>query len=155
VAWANPYECDIESGKYSGDQIPDKTFGQLLERYLKDVSPGRRDSGRRERVMIPRMLNGPAPLVSMKPADLSETDIAHWRDRRLQEVSASSVLREWNTLSCACSIALDEWRWLHHHPMKKVRRPATPRPRTRTSRFITRKILLFQATEVSARFARM
>jgi integrase len=136
-AWAAKTETEIRSGR-RGD-IPDKTFGQLLEKYRDEVSASKKGE-RWERVRIDRMVGGrpkddppvPAdPITGVRLADLSETDFAGWRDRRLREVSAGSVRREWTLLSHACTVAINEWRWLREHPMQKVRRPAPPPSRDR------------------------
>ena len=64
--------------------------------------------------------------VSIDKLILRELDARHvaaWRDRRLTQVSAASVRREWNLLSNACTIAVKEWKWLKENPMREVRRP--------------------------------
>lgn len=75
------------------------------------------------------ILNDPVARVAL--SDLSEKDIAGWRDRRLASVSDASVRREWNILSAACTVAVNEWKWLDAHPMKTVKRPAVSESRDR------------------------
>ncbi len=137
IAWAMQKEADIDSGK-SG-RIPDKTFGDLLERYAEEVSP-RKAGARWERIRIETITRGRAVKESLTPADpiaarklalLDERDFAGWRDRRLRSVSEASVRREWNLLSNACNVAVREWRWLTENPMKRVRRPGNSAPRYR------------------------
>lgn len=136
-AWAAKVETEIRAGK-RGD-IPDKTFGQLLTKYRDEVSATKKGE-RWERVRIDRLVDGrpkddppvPAdPITMVRLADLSETDFAAWRDRRLREVSAGAVRREWTLLSHACTVAINEWKWLKEHPMQKVRRPPPPQARDR------------------------
>jgi integrase len=69
--------------------------------------------------------------VSLRELDASH--VASWRDRRLRQVSAASVLqlREWNLLSHACHVAVKEWLWLKENPFSGVKRPAQPKPRDR------------------------
>lgn len=136
-AWAAAEEAALRSGKTG--RIPDKTFGDLIERYRDEVSIDK--GGKRwERVRIDRLVNGrpddlppvpPDPITLVPLRNLGSDDFAAWRDRRLRSVSAASVRREWTLLSHACTVAQREWKWLDEHPMKGVRRPAPPEARDR------------------------
>jgi integrase len=65
-------------------------------------------------------------------AKLTTSDVALYRDARLQTVSPSSVIRELNTISHAVEIARREWGlWLPRNPVKMVRRPSAPPGRKR------------------------
>ena len=136
-AWAFTVESEIMAGKRG--QIPNKTFGQLLEKYRDEISVGKRGE-RWEHVRIERMVNGrpkdtpsvpPDPICAVGLADLNETHVAAWRDRRLRQVTPASVRREWTLLSHACSVAVKEWKWLNSNPMSDVRRPAPATGRDR------------------------
>lgn len=134
-AWAAVEEAAIRAGKRG--EIPDKTFGDLIRRYMRDVVPGK-DGERAERIRLERFVEGrpkdgtpPDPLAAVPLGELSRTDVAAWRDRRLAAVSAGSVLREWNTLSHACAIAVRDWRWLRDNPFREATRPSEPPARTR------------------------
>lgn len=126
VAWAAKEETEILESM-SGS-IPKKTFGELLDRYADTVSV-KKAGERWERVRINLIKQD--KIANVMLADLNQSDFAAWRDRRLKEVSAASVRREWNLLSNACTIALHEWKWLREHPMKGVAKPAPPPPRDR------------------------
>lgn len=136
-AWAFKIESEIMAGKHG--QIPNKSFGDLLEKYRDDISTGKRGE-RWERVRIERMVSGrpkdkpsvpPDPICAVALADLNETHVAAWRDRRLRQVTPASVRREWTLLSHACSVAVKEWKWLTSNPMSEVRRPAPAAGRDR------------------------
>jgi integrase len=124
--WAADTESLILAGKSKG--IPDITFGALMERYRDEVTTTKRGQ-KWETTRINLLLKD--PLAYIRLPNLDQRNFAEWRDRRLKSVSAASVLREWNILSSACSIAVKEWKWLPAHPMKDVKRPATPRARER------------------------
>lgn len=125
-AWAATLESTILSGKY--DARSTMTFGDLLTEYADKVSPTK--AGEKwERVRIE--LTKRDPIAKVNLSDLDQPDFAAWRDRRLQSVSASSVRREWNLLSNACSKAVNEWKWLTAHPMKGVSKPEAAPPRDR------------------------
>lgn len=110
--------------------IPDKTFGDLLQRYVKEILPTKRGE-RPERLRLMRLIDGRDPLVSIPLDEIGPEHFAGWRDRRLASVSAASVLREWSTLGHACQIAIKEWRWLFVHPMQGVTKPEPHKPRIR------------------------
>jgi len=126
VNWAAKVEADIIAGK--AGKVPDKPFSALLEKYRDEVSVSKRGE-RWERLRLELIMRD--PLASVRLNELSECDIAAWRDRRLKVVSAASVRREWNLLSHACSVAAKEWKWLTSNPMKEVRRPVAPPSRDR------------------------
>lgn len=125
-AWAVKTEAEILAGIRG--EIPDKPFSALLERYRDEISVTKRGE-RWERMRIGLLLRD--ELAKVKLEDLSSTHFANWRDRRLKEVSEASVIREWNLLSHAVSVAVREWRWLPENPFKHVRRPRAPQPRDR------------------------
>lgn len=127
-AWATSIEAEIIAGK-RGD-VPNKTFGQLLEKYRDEVSPTKKGE-RWERLRINLIMRD--EIAKVKLADLRQPDFAAWRDRRLADVSPASVRREWVLLSSACSTALKEWHWLKDHPMKGVKIPQHGKPRDRTA----------------------
>ena len=127
AAWATALEAEINAGA-NGD-VPDKEFSKLLERYRDEVSPNK-DGARWEITRLNRIINTD-PIAKVRLPVLRQPHIAAWRDRRLEEVSVASVLREWNLLSAVCSKAVDEFHWLSQHPMKGVTRPEKPDARDR------------------------
>lgn len=118
IAWAGSTESQIIAGEVS--QLPDKTFGQLLDRYVIEITPSKRGA-RWEAIRIALIKRDRLALVRLRV--LSGVHVAQWRDRRLQSVSGASVRREWNILSHACEIARKEWHWLKGNPFKDARRP--------------------------------
>jgi len=124
--WAASIEQEILSGK-RGD-IPNKTFGELLQRYAEKVSPTKRGA-EWEVHRINAFLRDPIAAVAL--CDLSANHFSDWRDRRLLSVSAGSVLREINILSHAINTAIKDWGWLKINPLSGIRRPPEPLPRGR------------------------
>jgi len=60
------------------------------------------------------------------------TEVAQYRDFRLSNgVSGSSINRELNSLSRLFDIALKEWRWTDHNPVKDITRPKNGKHRER------------------------
>lgn len=126
-AWAAKVEADASAGKIG--RAVDRPFSDLIRRYINDVLPTKRGE-RPERLRLERLMRDDE-LARVKLPELGTEHISAWRDRRLKQVSAASVLREWATMSAACTVAVKEWRWLPFNPFSTVKKPAEPRPRTR------------------------
>jgi integrase len=69
--------------------------------------------------------------ASINIADLQAQDFAHWRDRRLKEVAAGTVIREMNVLSGVLTVARTEWGLIEKNPISDVRKPSKPPARDR------------------------
>lgn len=125
-AWAIAQEAEIRSVRHG--VIPLKTFGDLLDRYEKAVSIDKRGyEWERKRIAV---LKG-YKIASVRLSNLDAPDVAKWRNERLKDVSAASVLRDWTLMSHACSVAIREWKWLRKNPFKEVKRPPGVAPRQR------------------------
>ena len=132
-AWAAQREVEIDGGKIG--RVPDRSFGDLLRRYIEEVTPGH-GSAHWEGVQIRRLLgesktSTPDPLIHVRLPDLAPTNFTAWRDRRLATVKPGTVLRERNLLSAICTTAVKEWRWLRENPLKDAPMPKEPPARTR------------------------
>lgn len=125
-AWAAKTEAGLTAEDLGA--IPDKTFEDLLERYLQEVSPTHKGA-HWEKMRIGLLRRDELAQVPLK--DLDSRAVAGWRDRRLEAVTSGSVRREWNLLASACNIAVREWRWLRSNPFAGVRRPIAPQHRNR------------------------
>lgn len=125
-AWAAQEETKLR--EESAGKVPNRPFRDLLERYSREVS-SKKHGAAREKKMINVILRDPLVEVSLRM--LAPTDIAAWRDRRLQQVSGATVDREMTILSHACSVARREWGWLRVNPVSNVRRPPPTPARTR------------------------
>lgn len=128
-AWATTIEANILAGKHG--TVPDKLFSDLLIRYRDNVSTTKKGE-RWETIRIDKLLRDPIALIGLQYINASH--VADWRDRRLKEVSAASVLREWNLLSHAAAVAVKEWKWLKTNPFAEVKRPEKPEARWRRVR---------------------
>lgn len=123
--WANRTEYELDNREQVTSR---KTVGDLFDRYAKEVSPTRR--GERWEVIRLQKLQR-YPLARVKLGDVTERDIAAFRDFRLTEVSANSVRREMSLISAVFTIARKEWRMIKRSPVSDVSMPPKPRPRTR------------------------
>jgi integrase len=126
-AWAAETENNILSARHNTTH--NKTFGELLMKYRDEVTPTKRGS-RWEEVRINMYLKDPIANINLR--EINSTHFVEWRDRRLQQVSEGSVLREWNIMSNALKRARDEWKWMTDNPIRTVKKPAIPEARDRT-----------------------
>lgn len=126
VAWAGQVEAEIMAGERG--EIPDKTVGDLLERYKVKVSSHKK--GRRwEEIRLTAM--GRDRIASVRLRSLGSHHVSDWQERRLEAVKSASVRRERNLLNNAFEIARKEWKWLRKNPFEGVRRPKDGRARKR------------------------
>lgn len=123
--WAAQVEAEILDGK---TVTADMLFGEVMERYARERSPGKR-GGRWEMIRLEKI--GRDKLARVKLSNLSATDFADWRDRRMREVAQGSVRREMQLLNTVLTVAVKEWRLLPEHPMANVKKPSKPLPRDR------------------------
>lgn len=112
-----------------GDKVAATTpFGDVLDRYAREVSPGKRGH-RWEAIRLEKLRRDP---IAKRPLGaLTATDFADWRDRRLAEVAAPSVRREMTLLAAVLTQARKEWGLLTANPMEGVRKPPNAPPRER------------------------
>lgn len=112
----------------TGGKLPHATLHEAFRRYGREVSPTKGG----ERWELVRLNTFEAdPIASCALSTLAPSDIAAFRDRRLQRVSGASVRREMNLLGSVLEIARKEWGWLRVNPMRDVKRPRSPPSRKR------------------------
>jgi len=127
-AWATAIENDLSAGR--AGVAPNRTFGELLQRYSEEVSPSKR-GGKWEQTRIAMLVREYPAVCDTKLSHFTTETVAAWRDERLKKVSELSVIREWAILQNACSVAMKEWRWLSHNPLLTVKKPSAPAARNR------------------------
>lgn len=124
--WAADKERELLS--LAGGVSITHTVRDMFDRYAREVSPGKR--GRRWELVRLDFL-GRDQLADLKLSEVGPHHIAQWRDRRLKDVSGSTVNRDLNLISHCFAIARDEWRWIKESPTTGVRRPKESPPRDR------------------------
>lgn len=119
--WALETEAKAKRDKTTGAH----TFGDAVEKYKEDVST-KKDGERWERMRLEGFLAffGDVPL-----SEIEAPQIAGWRDARLKQVSASTVVREANLLRNLFNLAKKEWHWCQHYPFDGVKMPQENAPR--------------------------
>ena len=122
-AWAAEHEAKIERRQIlpTGKRAE---FREVLQRTLEEVSLSRTDELR-----VKALLSD--PLADVMLPDLGPQHFAEYRDRRLKQVSPATVIREFRTIGSVCTRAVEEWKWLHVHPVRGVKLPPEPERRKR------------------------
>jgi hypothetical protein len=131
-----------ENGDAPTDQV--YTLKDVLEKYQKEITPTKRGA-RWEAIRINAFVNHPKgyALPLNKKINLVTTqDIAKFRDFRLGEVSAGSVLRELGILSAVFERARKEWHLMTANPIADLTKPAAPKHRERLIRYSEIKNML-------------
>ena len=128
--WMYGVEHELEtSGFIDRREAEENTLAQILGRYKKEVTPGKK-SAEIEAVKIDVILKD-AAFASLKMTAISSGAVAAWRDRRLKTVSGATVNRELDVLSTALNHARREWGVHVENPVPWVKRPAKARARER------------------------
>lgn len=121
--WALQREAEL-----SGARLPDRTFGDAMTRYSREVAP-LHQGARWEQVRLKAL--GTHPIARRRLAGLARDDFAQWRDDRLGQVAPATVAREMTLLRSVLEACRRDWRWLNANPMQDVRWPKPPRSRRR------------------------
>ncbi|MBV7387914.1 site-specific integrase [Pasteurellaceae bacterium TAE3-ERU1] len=124
-AWAVDTERELKL--IAGGKLPDITFREVIQRYMKEVSVNKRGA-HHEIIRLNRFLQ--YPIVDVYLKDLKRKDFEDWRDSRLEEVSSSSVRRELATISHIITTALNKWECIQTNPLKGFEFPEHSKPRT-------------------------
>lgn len=128
--WSRIIESEMDRGCFIDRTEAERTtLGDILERYRREISP-KKKAGAIEVVRINKFVRD-EPICSYKAAALSGKLLSEWRDKRLQEVSGSSVNRELNLISHAINIARKEWGIHIENPVQLIHRPKHNKPRER------------------------
>jgi integrase len=126
--WARAIEREIDTGSFLPRQCPvGLTLSDLIKRYISEV--------------VPRLRGACTETVRLKTIDrhlgrymltsLTSAVVATFRDQRLKEVSASTCLRELQSLSSMLTVAQREWQLVADNAVQAVRKPSPNRPRER------------------------
>lgn len=123
-AWANRRETEIVDEAVK-PAIEKYTLGDALRRYQAEVTPTK-EGAHWESVRIDLFLRDPVLPLNEPLVNCTTEALGRWRDYRLQSVSGSTVIREFNILSPMFETARREWQWVQVNPCKDVRRPRAP-----------------------------
>lgn len=127
--WARAIESEIDKGQFVNvSEAQRTTLGDVIARYLVEVTPSMKGA-LEDTIRLKAMMRKPVARWSM--ANLSAVRIAAYRDERLKEVSAGTVIRELAYLSSIINHARKEWGINVPNPVQMVRKPQSPQSRSR------------------------
>ena len=125
--WARLTEAAIERNEFTlKTKKTAETLGQLFDQYNDEVAPLHRS--KTTSFMLASLKSR---LGDVRVDSFNARDLADWRDKRLQEVKAASVVRELNTLSAMLNHARKEWCIQIANPVADIKRPTVAASRTR------------------------
>jgi integrase len=129
IRWATKVEAEMDRGSYINTALAERTtFAELILRYLQEVTP-KTKSAKEDGFRLKALARKPIAKYSM--VALTPSRIAEYRDNRLKEVSAGTVIRELAYFSCLINHARREWGINIDNPIPLIRKPETPPSRTR------------------------
>jgi len=121
--WSRDIESRIDRGENLIWQAYSKvnTFGDLITKYMIEVSPHKR-SGKTELIVLKATLRN--KIASVRNDKLTAYHFAKYRDERLTQVSPSTVRRQINVLSHIMTIAINEWGYpFSENYLSKIQKP--------------------------------
>jgi integrase len=128
--WARMIEAEMDRAEHPTNRNAERTtLADVLSRYRDEVVPTHRGA-KHERQRTNHLILQPMSQCTL--AELTPGILAHWRDERLRQVSAGSVLREMTILRSAIKRARNEWGIdLRECPLSRVTKPKEPPHRER------------------------
>jgi integrase len=127
--WARSVESEIDKGQFvSINEAQRTTLGDAIARYLVEVTPIMKGATE-DTIRLKAIMRKPIAQWSM--ANLSAAHIAAYRDERLKQVSAGTVIRELAYLSAIINHARREWGISVPNPVQMVRKPQSPQARSK------------------------
>jgi integrase len=110
----------VAEGKWFGiSKESEKTFRELMDKYMNEHSKLKKKSWRRDEVSLSHLLPffGDHTLAEI-PAEL----ISQYKNRRLQEKAKPATLnRELSLMKHSFNLALKEWDWVKENPCCRVK----------------------------------
>lgn len=131
-AWAATEESKLELLRNRPETILKSiTLADLLRRYLKEVTPTKRNSTiKRETTRINRLLR--EPLVTTTLDNLTAGKIAQYRDMRMKQILEGSCRHDLCLISSAVDYARKEWDIpITINPVSMIKKPRSPKARDR------------------------
>ena len=134
--WARGVERDLDLGIYAPPLVKTKeeakpdlgTLGALIKLYREVVTPTKR-SARHETQWLSHLERD--ALAAVPLAALTAKAVADYRDRRLKEVTPSTLLRTLQVLSAILNHARREWALPVVNVVSDVRKPSPNKARDR------------------------
>ena len=130
LAWARETEIQIEKGLLTKgyDKAEDNLIA-VLERYLSEITPNKR-SHDSEAWRLKKLMRD--PIAATKFGYLKPSHLIKYRNKRLKEVSGSTVKKELSLISDVFETAIKEWDLpINGNPVSKITLPKENKARDR------------------------
>lgn len=139
--WGRQQERLLDTREWTDLSTAEQTtLGNLLDRYLKEVTPKKR--GARTEPSRIRVLKR-SFIANLSVATITGPIVSRWRNERLLEVSGGTVCRDMTLLRHVFSVAMREWDInITINPMTIIRKPDAGKPRDRVLNDYQRQSLI-------------
>lgn len=118
--WARQTEISLQKDDLGIKLKSYPTFIEIINRYVKEVSSLKRGFVN-ERHHLSNILK--EKFIYLPLNKITPLYFAQYRDKRLQEVKSSTLLREFNILSHIFTVCVTEWDYEINNPLKKIKKP--------------------------------
>lgn len=102
--------------------FPRVTLAHAIDEYVAKVSE-KKEGARWEKLRLEALKRDFPELAGKVLSKVTTTDLAQWRDKRLEKVTPGTVQRDINLLSHLFTKARDEWKWMGESPFKGMQSP--------------------------------
>lgn len=159
--WVQQTEAAMRQGRYfKSAEAKKHTVAEMIDRYLQRLAV---DSPKRlldvqSKLQWWREELGYAMLCDLSKAmitakiDLLASRTYTLKSGKEKQITPATVNRYITAFSHVCSIAMNEWEWLEHHPLQKVQKKRESRGRVRFLNDDERNALLQACEEVHRDF---
>lgn len=128
IKWARNIERQMDLGEYSLANTDGVTLGDLLDRYIKEVTPSKRGSTQEKyRLGVVKA----DKISKLKIKAVTPIEVAGFRDRRLMKVKPVTALHDLIALSSVFEHARLEWSYPISNPVRSIRKPPMSKGRNR------------------------
>jgi len=128
-SWAHGQESQMKRHQFVDGREAERTsFKEALERYKTEVSALKK--GHEQEAKRIKMWKD-SDLAERPMAGLKSTDFAKWRDKRLKEVSPTTVRLDLALISHLFTTAAKEWGMPLINPIKNIKLPTPNKARDR------------------------
>jgi len=138
--------CEVTEGKWF-ERLPgaDKTFREMMEKYMAEHSEPKKASAERDRSSSTHLL----PFFGgFLLGDITQRLINEYKtSRRVEEASPCTINRELALMKHAFNISLREWEWVNQNPVLKVAMEKEPPSRDRWLKYEEEEKLLAASSQ--------
>jgi hypothetical protein len=130
TSWARKVEIAIENGELNSNQSESISLANLVERYLKTVTPSKK-SARTEGYVLRAWLS--EEFTSKSAYKVDQKDLVSWREQRLAKgISTGTVRNALAALSAVYRHAAQDWGMDRlDNPVMRMKRPLPCKARSR------------------------